>query len=168
MSAKAKPFYIYRIVGEQNETLYIGKGSGDRLRDQKRRFKSEGEILFRFNREGTAYRIEKRLIEELNPPLNVAPGGCGGRVGMQRNRAPSYKETFFRIMSIFYRGNLGKADACWRMPWSEFEELLTKSVQTFGLVVTINGFRRYGVDLLPAGMYEEVFQPAAQNSAGTA
>ena len=45
-----KGFYVYRILGEMGETVYIGKGTGRRLEAQKRRFMSDGEIMRSFNR----------------------------------------------------------------------------------------------------------------------
>jgi hypothetical protein len=37
----AREFYVYRILGEMGETVYIGKGTGKRLNAQKRRFLSD-------------------------------------------------------------------------------------------------------------------------------
>lgn len=71
-------FYVYRILGECGETLYIGKGTGQRLNKQKRRFKADGEIVARYSTERQAYKAEKSLIAELNPPLNKSAGGGGG------------------------------------------------------------------------------------------
>lgn len=77
----SKPFYVYRILGEQGETVYIGKGTGRRLQTQKRRFMSDGEIIESYSTEREAYFAEKRLIGEHNPPLNRCGGGGGGIYG---------------------------------------------------------------------------------------
>ncbi len=74
-------FYIYRIFGLGNETLYIGKGSGARLAQQKRRFGFDGEIIHHCKDEATAFRQETRYINKLNPPLNQNRGGGGGFAG---------------------------------------------------------------------------------------
>lgn len=70
-------FYLYRIFYD-DMTLYIGKGTGKRLSDQKRAFGVSGEIIAYFDDEREAYREEKRLIAEHEPPLNRIPGGTGG------------------------------------------------------------------------------------------
>lgn len=88
--AKTKPFYVYRILGEQGETVYIGKGTGRRLADQKRRFMADGEIIAEFTSERAAFGHEKRLIAKENPPLNRCGGGGGGIFG--RSNPAIYKE----------------------------------------------------------------------------
>lgn len=85
--AKVKPFYVYRILGERGETVYIGKGTGYRLTKQKRRFKSDGEVIAEFASERAAFAYEKRLIAKENPPLNRCAGGSGGIYGRQ-SRGP--------------------------------------------------------------------------------
>lgn len=82
-------FYLYRIF-QGEETLYIGKGSGYRLSHQKRRFKADGEIIVDgVADEADAYRRERALIAEHNPPLNRDAGGRGGWSGVGRVRAQS-------------------------------------------------------------------------------
>lgn len=76
-----KPFYVYRIFSIIG-TIYVGKGSGRRLSDQKRRFGADGEILAEFADEDAAFRAEKRFIRDLCPLENKNPGGAGGRVGV--------------------------------------------------------------------------------------
>lgn len=79
-------FYVYRILGEQGETVYVGKGKGRRLANQKWRFKAEGEVLKRFATERAALNYECKLIAKLNPPLNQLAGGGGAleRIKVQR------------------------------------------------------------------------------------
>ncbi len=74
-------FYIYRILGEMGETLYIGKGTGRRLSQQKRRFAADGEVMEWLKSEKAAYRRERELIAEYNPPLNKSTGGNGSNFG---------------------------------------------------------------------------------------
>lgn len=78
-------FYIYRIFGQMGETLYIGKGCGNRLRVQKRKFGCDGEILQRYRSEAAAYKAEVRLIKRFDPPLNKNLGGAGGCAGKGSN-----------------------------------------------------------------------------------
>lgn len=78
-------FYVYRIFNAEG-LLYIGKGSGARLRKQKRSFGADGEIIQRFELEADAYAEEVRLIALHRPPLNRHPGGQGGRAGVYYGR----------------------------------------------------------------------------------
>lgn len=61
-----KPFYVYRIFNITG-TLYVGKGMGRRLADQKRTFGADGEILAEFHTEEAAFRAEKHFIRKLKP-----------------------------------------------------------------------------------------------------
>lgn len=74
-------FYVYRIFGAGGETIYIGKGSGRRLQQQKRRFGADGEIMQRLKTENAAYRYEREMIAKFKPPLNKSTGGNGSRYG---------------------------------------------------------------------------------------
>lgn len=67
-------YYVYQFVDDYGLPLYIGKGSGDRLQDQIRRFKREGHILNWFKCEIEAYKSEAILIDVLRPPLNKMGG----------------------------------------------------------------------------------------------
>lgn len=78
-------FYVYRIFNAEG-LLYIGKGSGPRLRKQKRTFGADGEIIQHFEFEDDAYAEEVRLIALHSPPLNRHPGGHGGRAGVYHER----------------------------------------------------------------------------------
>ena len=80
-------FYVYRIFNAEG-LLYIGKGSGPRLRKQKRSFGAEGEVVQHFEFEEDAYAEEVRLIALHSPPLNRHPGGQGGRAGVYHERPP--------------------------------------------------------------------------------
>jgi hypothetical protein len=86
--APTEPFYVYRILGEMGETVYIGKGSGRRLYNQKRRFMSDGEVMERYSTDKRAFRRERELIAEFNPPLNKSPGGNGATRGLSVSGLP--------------------------------------------------------------------------------
>jgi hypothetical protein len=70
-------FYTY-CVGALDAPRYIGKGSGNRLSVQARRFGETATELARFRIESDAYEAERQAIEELNPELNAIRGGSGG------------------------------------------------------------------------------------------
>lgn len=79
-------FYIYVFWYRDGNLAYIGKGSGDRFRNQKRRLRRisfvDGRIVWRHDDEDKAYRFERRLIYRHQPPLNRRSGGTGGRYGV--------------------------------------------------------------------------------------
>jgi len=81
-------FYVYRIF-EGVHTLYVGKGSGKRLANQKRRFRSDGEIIEWCRTEDKAFEREVHWIAELMPTENVLAGGNGGRV-KRKKRQPAF------------------------------------------------------------------------------
>jgi hypothetical protein len=72
-------FYIYRIFDDEGQTLYIGKGSGNRAAAQRSKFSANVEVLERFKKEADAYRREIELIAELKPKLNKHRGGNGSK-----------------------------------------------------------------------------------------
>jgi len=72
-------FYVYALMRD-DVIVYIGKGSGDRLKSQRRRYKCDGHEIARFKREDDAYTFERHAITEHCPELNCHPGGNGSRV----------------------------------------------------------------------------------------
>lgn len=90
-------FYVYRIF-DGMQTLYIGKGSGRRLQEQKRRFHADGEILERCRTDDQAFRQEVAWIERLMPTENRNPGGEGGRVHPRRK--PRISKEFAEIARV--------------------------------------------------------------------
>lgn len=71
-------FYVYRIF-DGLVTLYVGKGCGQRLAAQKRKFRSDGEIIEWCKSDDDAFAAERRWIKALKPVENRHPGGNGGR-----------------------------------------------------------------------------------------
>ena len=69
-------FYIYAFI-EGHEVLYVGKGSGRRLKQQEKRFGIPGKILERLSSENEAYAREVHWISELRPTMNRNKGGAG-------------------------------------------------------------------------------------------
>jgi hypothetical protein len=78
-------FYVYELV-EGDRVRYVGKGSGRRLQNQRRKFKLEGREVARFWREDDAYNFERERIADQQPDLNKLPGGNGSRVIPPRPR----------------------------------------------------------------------------------
>ena len=74
-------FYVYRLFDIPEVTLYVGKGSGGRLRAQITKRGCKGEILERFSSEKAAYLREIELISQLQPTENRNKGGYGGLAG---------------------------------------------------------------------------------------
>lgn len=75
--------FVYCLT-HQDFTLYIGKGSGSRLKNQRRAFGCDGHELARFKREKDAYAFEREAIKDWQPLLNIHPGGNGSRVAPKR------------------------------------------------------------------------------------
>lgn len=78
MASAERRFYVYRIF-EGLHTLYVGKGSGRRLQQQKARFRAEGEIIEVCKSDDHAFTREVYWIAQLHPTENKCPGGNGGR-----------------------------------------------------------------------------------------
>ena len=79
-------FYVYAL-GHIGKVLYVGKGSGRRLQNQKASFGVYGRVLRWFRKETDAYRAERAFIAKLQPSLNRHPGGNGSRATKLRRRA---------------------------------------------------------------------------------
>lgn len=72
--------YVY-CVFDGVTPLYVGKGTGRRMRASAAKHGGEAKVLERFKDEGEAFKAERRWIAELMPQNNKCPGGNGGRAG---------------------------------------------------------------------------------------
>lgn len=79
-------FYVYELRSDEGELLYIGKGSGDRLRAQCSKHRCRGSAVAYFRRERDAYAFEREMIAETKPPRNKHSGGGGKRATPRRAR----------------------------------------------------------------------------------
>jgi hypothetical protein len=79
MAANAWPFFVYALT-DDDAIVYVGKGSGRRLRQQMSRSGCKGHELARFSCEDEAYAFERAMIAKHNPKRNRHPGGNGARV----------------------------------------------------------------------------------------
>jgi hypothetical protein len=98
-------FYVYRIF-DGHETVYIGKGSGRRLANQRRKFGLPGEIVASFAKESDAYAHEIKMISELMPTANKHPGGNGSRVYKRRPRRHAWEIEIDRVGSRRYSARM--------------------------------------------------------------
>jgi hypothetical protein len=90
-------FYVYRIF-DGFETVYVGKGSGRRLSNQKLSFRLDGEILEHCRSDDHAFERERHWISLLMPSENKNPGGFGGRV--RPRRAPRLPKEYRDIEAV--------------------------------------------------------------------
>lgn len=88
VAAKRGVFYVYKLYNCPDVVLYVGKGSGRRLKEQMRRFRLMGEVVREFICERKAFQYERELIEAAKPELNKSPGGNGGWVRYKKPKTP--------------------------------------------------------------------------------
>lgn len=69
--------YVYRFDDDEGRCIYIGKGTGDRLKRQGKRFGREGYVVKWCRTETAAFNLEAKLIEKLQPVENKVSGGGG-------------------------------------------------------------------------------------------
>lgn len=119
-------FYVYRLYSDPGFTLYIGKGSGRRLKNQMRRFGLQGEVIERFKSEAKAYRREAELIARHRPSLNKAKGGNGLRAKRQYTPRPKPEipQILLREQS---RQILERKGIHVDVPWGYWDELNAES-----------------------------------------
>ena len=72
-------FYVYELTNEFGHVLYVGKGSTNRLKNQKRMFSLDGHEVARFSKESDAYAYEVERIASVKPVLNKHVGGNGSK-----------------------------------------------------------------------------------------
>jgi hypothetical protein len=102
MAEKPK-FYVYKF-SDHDGVVYVGKGSGRRFNVQQRHFGCDGEIVDWFLTEAAAYAAERRYIADLQPRVNIHPGGNGGRVKVANRvrRKDFWERNFEQIGSRRY------------------------------------------------------------------
>lgn len=76
MAARKWHAYVYELTYGHG-VLYVGKGTGNRLKTQIASFGLEGREVAWFKSEKDAYQFERKLISEISPRLNSHPGGNG-------------------------------------------------------------------------------------------
>jgi hypothetical protein len=89
-------FYVYRLF-DGDRTLYVGKGSRNRLTQQKRVHQCDGEILEGHRRERDAYKRERHFIATLKPERNKHPGGNGSTATRVIVRRAKYEIEYERV-----------------------------------------------------------------------
>lgn len=138
--ALAEIFYVYRILGEMGETVYIGKGCGRRLHNQKRRFMSDGEIMERLSTDKQAFRRERELIAQYNPPLNKSTGGNGATRGMKRDGLPPLYASLAKLIR-----RLGGLEASVR---NFLIGMISDIANQEGRAKFVAGLRPYGIEIV--------------------
>lgn len=91
----AARFYVYALK-DGEKTVYVGKGSGRRLDQQRTSLGLSGDVLEWFSSEAKALAAERKWIAELRPSLNKCAGGNGGRV-RRRSVLPAWHRNIERI-----------------------------------------------------------------------
>lgn len=146
-----KPFYVYRILGEMGETVYIGKGSGRRLDNQKRRFTADGEIMRSFRSEDLAFRFEAKMIAKYKPPLNMVSGRGRGLlpIGPHRPYKPvDNTNEWFEVAA--------RSLNCMRFPQRHFiwfdmipalKAFVAALIEKYGETEFANRIRPYGIEM---------------------
>ena len=103
--ARARKFYVYRIY-DGAVTVYIGKGSGRRLKQQMQRFSLQGEIIERFCSEKLAYKAECQWIKELKPTDNQNAGGGGSYTVRKKVRRTKEEIEMERVGTRVYAARM--------------------------------------------------------------
>lgn len=93
MAKVGSQFYVYRFDNDEGVCIYIGKGSGRRLKAQNKRFGRVGYVVKWFASERAAFNYEARLIAKLKPLENKIAGGGGS---ISRARKPFTPEQLLR------------------------------------------------------------------------
>lgn len=134
-----EPFYVYRILGEMGETVYIGKGCGRRLHNQKRRFMSDGEVMEWCSTDKQAFRRERDLIAQHNPPLNKSTGGNGATRGLKIDSVPSLYAGVAKIIR--------RLDSLETNVREYLKNLISEVAISHGQEKMAAGLRPYGIEI---------------------
>jgi hypothetical protein len=94
------PFYVYELTNEAGEAVYVGKGSGARVKVSAYARGYPGREVARFKREKDAFAYEVARIAEYAPILNKHPGGNGSWVRKRRAPTPRLTGVFREIERI--------------------------------------------------------------------
>jgi len=90
-------FYTYQLIASDGSVEYVGKGSGKRFNNQKRKYGLDGQIVDFYAKEQDAYAAEKVLIKNLKPRLNKCAGGNGSKA--TRTRRTSFEMLYDKLGS---------------------------------------------------------------------
>ena len=121
-------FYVYDILDESGNVIYVGKGSGYRARVSLTvRGGASFEIVQRFKREADAYKFEVARIAEMAPALNKAKGGNGAKATKKRNVKDAWTKTLEAIGSQRYAAllllNVFESSPCFVPELSKVEKI---------------------------------------------
>lgn len=133
-------FYVYRILGEKGETVYIGKGCGRRLHNQKRRFMADGEVMEWCSTDKQAFKRERELIAEYQPPLNKSPGGNGATRGMKVCGLPPLYAGIAKIVR--------RLDGLEESVRDFLKQMINDIAQKEGRAKFVAGLRPYGIEVV--------------------
>ena len=97
--SKPWPFYVYELLTDDGNILYVGKGSGKRLDVQKKAHQANGVEVARFKKESDAYAYEVERIKSASPMLNKCAGGNGSRCTAKRESKSSFQKQMEAIGS---------------------------------------------------------------------
>jgi hypothetical protein len=93
MASKTWKFYVYEVLDNAGDVIYVGKGSNNRMHcSQKTRGGASCHEVARFKRESDAYAFEVKRIAQYSNLLNVHKGGNGSRSKRVRAERPLYAE----------------------------------------------------------------------------
>lgn len=89
-------FYTYKLTDNEGKVAYIGKGSGNRLDRQMKRYQMQGEYVTWHKNERYAYSKEVQLIAELKPYLNKKKGG-NGKYALPKPPEKRVNDPFYKL-----------------------------------------------------------------------
>jgi len=99
----AATHYVYELTEPCGRVVYVGKGSGHRLKRQCSRTGLLGRIVSEHKTDKDAYRAEVARIAEMRPERNRLRGGNGPRT---RARLPLWYREIERVGVRVYAARL--------------------------------------------------------------